>query len=170
MGFTRDELEDAFAHYQRQVAKAAETGDWNHFAELFTEDADYDEHAFGVLKGREQIRRWVIGTMTSFPGNAMVSFPPAWYVLDPERGWIVCDVRNLMRDPGDGSVHEASNYTRLVYAGEGLFSFEEDVYNPVRFQQMAVRWARVADDHGTLPADARPFLDRFAPGWNQQPR
>jgi hypothetical protein len=170
MAFTRDELEDAFAHYQRQVATAAETGDWNHFADLFTEDADYDEHAFGVLKGREQIRRWVIGTMTSFPGNAMVSFPPAWYVIDKQRGWIVCDVRNLMRDPGDGSVHEASNYTRLIYAGDRQFSFEEDVYNPARFQQMTVRWARAAEQHGTLPEDARPFLDRFAPGWQQQPR
>jgi hypothetical protein len=166
MAYTRAELQAGFQHYQDTVQRAADSGDWNLFVDLFTEDATYSEHCYGSFTGREQIRRWALRTMTAFPGNVMPSFPVAWSVLDPERGWIVCEVRNLLRDPGDGSAHEASNYTRLFYAGDGMFSFEEDVYNPAKFQQAVVGWARVADEHGTLPADGRPWLDAFAPGWN----
>jgi hypothetical protein len=169
--FSRDELQAGFQHYQDTVQRAADSGDWNLFVDLFTEDATYSEHCYGSFVGREQIRRWALRTMSAFPGNVMPSFPVAWSVLDPERGWIVCEIRNLLRDPGDGSVHEASNYTRLHYAGrngadDAMFSFEEDVYNPAKFQQAVVAWARVADAHGTLPADGRAWLDAFAPGWN----
>ena len=47
-----------------------------------------------------------------------------------------------MPDPGDGSHHEESNLTIMTYAGDGLFSREEDVYNPLRFMKMSVRWAQ----------------------------
>jgi len=164
--FSREELQAGFQHYQDTVQRAADSGDWNLFVDLFTDDATYSEHCYGSFEGREQIRRWALRTMTAFPGNVMPAFPVVWSVLDPERGWIVCEVRNLLRDPGDGSPHEASNYTRLFYAGDGMFSFEEDVYNPAKFQQAVVGWARVADAHGTLPADGRAWLDAFAPGWD----
>jgi len=164
--FSRDELQAGFQHYQDTVQRAADLGDWNLFVDLFTDDATYSEHCYGSFAGREQIRRWALRTMSAFPGNVMPSFPVAWSVLDPERGWIVCEIRNLLRDPGDGSLHEASNYTKLHYAGDGMFRFEEDVYNPAKFQQAVVGWARVADAHGALPADGRDWLDAFAPGWN----
>ena len=90
-----------------------------------------------------------------FPGNAMVEFPVGWAVYDTERAWIVCEIRNVMRDPGDGSVHETPNLTILHYAGENLFSYEEDVYNPMNFAAMVTGWARVADAHGRLPDDGR---------------
>ena len=166
MPFTREELQAGFQHYQDTVQRAADTGDWNLFVDLFTEDATYSEHCYGTFAGRERIRRWALRTMTTFPGNVMPSFPIAWSVLDEQRGWIVCEVRNLLRDPGDGSVHEASNYTRLFYAGDNLFSFEEDVYNPAKFHEAVVGWARVAEAHGTLPDEGRGWLDTFAPGWN----
>jgi hypothetical protein len=164
--FSRDELQAGFQHYQDTVQRAADSGDWNLFVDLFAEDATYSEHCYGSFAGREQIRRWALRTMTVFPGNVMPSFPVAWSVLDPERGWIVCEIRNLLRDPGDGSLHEASNYTKLHYAGDGVFSFEEDVYNPAKFQQAVVGWARAAAEFGTLPADGPAWLDAFAPGWN----
>ena len=173
MPYTLEELQAGFQHYQDTVQRAADSGDWNLFVDLFTEDATYSEHCYGSFDGREQIRRWALRTMTAFPGNVMPSFPVAWSVLDPERGWIVCEVRNLLRDPGDASLHEASNYTRLHYAGpnaagEHCFSFEEDVYNPAKFQQAVIGWAVVADRCGTLPADGRAWLDAFAPGWQRQ--
>jgi hypothetical protein len=156
--WTRDELASAFAHYQAEVERAAATGDWNLFAELFTKDATYDEHAYGHFEGREQIRAWIFKTMTTFPGNAMVGFPPAWATIDEDRGWVVCDIRNLMRDPGDGSVHEASNITILRYAGNGLWANEEDIYNPSRFLTMVQEWCQAAEAHGTLPDDAKGWL------------
>ena len=154
----RSELETAFAGYQDAVAEIARTGDWARFAELFTADAAYVEHAYGDFSGREEIRPWIVRTMTTFPGSEMTGFPIAWSVLDPAQGRVVCEVRNLMRDPGDGSLHEASNITILDYAGDGLWSREEDVYNPQKFADMVRDWARVARDHGTLGDDGLRML------------
>jgi hypothetical protein len=102
-----------------------------------------------------------VRTMTTFPGSAMVEFPVNWSVLDEARGWIVCEIGNVMPDPGNGRRHESSNVTILHYAGQGLFGYEEDVYNPMRFLAMVAGWARVADAHGRLPDDARPWLAKY---------
>jgi hypothetical protein len=156
------EIEQAFADYQATVAEIAASGDWGRFADQFTQDATYEEHALGTFAGREEIRAWAIRTMTAFPGNTMTSFPIAWHVVDAPTHRVICDVRNLMPDPGDGSAHEASNLTILTYAGGGLWSREEDVYNPMRFARMTVRWARIAQAHGRLSPEGQAFLDRFA--------
>jgi hypothetical protein len=37
--WSREELEEAFAAYQRAGQEAAKTGDWSSWADLFTEDA-----------------------------------------------------------------------------------------------------------------------------------
>lgn len=150
----RAELEAAFADFQTSVADIAATGEWERFADLFTEDAEYVEHAYGTFHGREEIRPWAVRTMTTFPGSDMVEFPAAWSVLDPGKGRVVCEIRNLMRDPGDGSVHEASNITILDYAGDGLWRREEDVYNPQRFMDLVIGWGRVARAHGTAGEEA----------------
>lgn len=161
--FSRAELDAAFEGYQAAVRRARAGSDWRLFADLFTEDADYNEHAYGRLHGRPAIADWVVATMTTFPGNAMVDFPVTWSVLDPERGWIVCEIQNVMSDPGDGSRHESPNLTVLHYAGSGRFGYEEDVYNPHRFVEMVVGWARVARAHDRLPTDAVRWLRRVAP-------
>jgi hypothetical protein len=161
-GVSRAELEDALEHYQQVVRTASANGDWTLFAELFTDDADYFEHVYGRFAGRERIAEWAVRTMTTFPGNAMVKFPVRWAVFDPDRAWIVCEIRNLMRDPGDGSVHETSNLTILHYAGASRFSYEEDVYNPMNFAAMVAEWAAVADRHGTLDAEGRAWLRPLA--------
>ena len=159
--FTREEIEGAFRHYQSEVVKAASEPNWQLFADLFTEDATYYEHAYGRFAGREAITAWAKKTMSTFPGNAMPGVPIAWYVIDEQRGWVVCEIRNLMVDPGDASVHEASNITILHYAGDNRWSYEEDVYNPATFLEMVRGWAVVAAQHGRLPADGRAWLDKY---------
>lgn len=167
--WTRAELEAAFEHYQAQVRRASETDDWSLFADLFTTDATYIERAYGTFHGREEIRAWAVATMTAPPGSWMTGFPPAWHIIDEERGRIVCDIRNLMPDPGDGSVHEAGNITILGYAGDNLFDYEEDVYNPATFITMLEGWARVAHRHDRLPDDAIAWLDAAVPRWRNGP-
>jgi len=71
MTWTRTELEDAFAGYQNTVVECTRSGDWNAFADMFTEDVVYVEHAFGTLNGREAVRKWVTRTMTEFPGQSL---------------------------------------------------------------------------------------------------
>jgi hypothetical protein len=158
LGMDRETLQRAFEGYVAAVEEICRTGEWTRFADLFTEDATYCEHVYGDFSGREEIRPWIVRTMTTWPGSAMVAFPPAWAVFDPETSRVVCEIRNLMRDPGDGSVHEASNITILTYAGDGLWAREEDVYNPQKFADMVRDWSRVAREHGTLPPEGAALL------------
>jgi hypothetical protein len=146
--WSRAELEQAFADYQAAALKAGTTGDWDVWADRFTEDATYVEHLYGTMGGREAIRRWITRTMATFPGNAMPHFPIEWYMVDEERGWIACQVWNRMADPGDGSVHQAYNFTLLKYAGDGLWSYEEDIYNPSHFMEMIAGWQKVKAELG----------------------
>ena len=144
--FTRQELEDAFAQYQEDARQACASGDWVTWANHFTSDAVYIEHFYGRMVGREAIASWISETMGTFPGNAMPAFPVEWHVVDAERGWIVCELQNRMEDPGDGSVHQASNLTVLHYAGDGLWSYQEDVYNPAELAEMLKAWMKRRDE------------------------
>ena len=159
--FSAEEITEAYALLHGHVERFAATGDWTGFADLFTEDAVYTEHAFGTFRGREEIRAWSVRTMTSFPGSVMTGFPLAWQVVDAPTSRLICEVRNLMPDPGDGTMLEQPNLTIMTYAGDGLFSAEEDVYNPMRFARMAVRWARIAREHGNLDDEGAAYLAQF---------
>ena len=61
-------------------------------------------------------------------------------MIDEARGWVLCAIWNQMADPGDGSVHREINWTKLHYAGDGKFSYEEDIYNPSEFAAMIKGW------------------------------
>jgi hypothetical protein len=130
--WSREELEREFELYKERGA----TGDWSAWADQFTEDAQYIEHVYGEFNGREAIREWIVETMGTFPGNEMPLFPVEWHIVDEERGWIVAKIWNRMQDPGDGSVHQAYNFSLLKYAGDGKWSYEEDIYNPASFAEM----------------------------------
>ena len=136
--WSRQELEQAFEAYQAAALRAGTSGDWRPWADLFTEDATYIEHLYGTMGGREAIYKWIQGTMGKF--RDMRYFPIEWYVIDEERGWVVCQVWNRMIDPGDGSLHQAYNFTLLKYAGDQRWSYEEDIYNPAHFKDMVVGW------------------------------
>jgi hypothetical protein len=99
------------------------------------------EHLFGRMEGREAIRSWITRTMAVWPGNEMNAFPIGWSIIDEDRGWVACEIFNRMRDPGDGNVYEETNLTLLKYAGDGLWSYEEDAYNPNRFVEMIRSWS-----------------------------
>lgn len=157
--FSAQELDEAFAGFQRTVAEVAVSRDWDRWADQFTVDAHYIEHAYGVFHGREEIRRWVTRTMTSFPGSYMTGYPSLWHVVDPSTSRVICEVDNPMRDPGDGSLFTATNITILTYAGDGLWSCEEDVYNPMEFGQMAMRWCERSSELGTLDEPARKWME-----------
>jgi hypothetical protein len=159
--YSREELEAAFQDYQDEVDRIAGSGDWGRFADLFAEDATYVEHAYGSFSGREQIRQWITRTMSSFPGSEMPHFPITWHLVDEQRGRIVCDVYNELNDPGDGRPHGASNITILTYAGDGLWSCEEDIYNPATFLRAVKKWCLVAAQHDRMTPEAQAWMDLF---------
>jgi hypothetical protein len=151
-------LQAAFDRYVARVEEISESRDWSAFADMFAEDATYREHAYGDFTGREEIRSWVVRTMNAFPATEMVAFPAAWSVVDAPTNRVICEIRNIMRDPGDGSVHEASNITILTFDDDGRLIREEDVYNPQKFADMTRDWCRVAAAQGTLSETGRNML------------
>ena len=138
--YTRDEIEKAFQHFQDTADRSAKSGDWHEWSECFTEDAEYYEHHYGRMHGRKAIFDWIQQTMTEPLFASMRDFPIDWYMVDEERGWIMCQVANVMDDPGDGTDHREYNWTLLHYAGNNQFSYEEDMYNPNEFGEMVKTW------------------------------
>lgn len=129
--FTLTELKEAFADYDQLRIRCSESGDWSQYADTFTEDAHYIEHAYGDMHGREEIREWIVKVMAPFPHMV---FPQDWIVFDEEAGAVVFQAQNIWPHPTDPE-HPGFGFpvwTRLVYAGDGLWSSEEDMYNPAR--------------------------------------
>ena len=92
--WSRAELEDAFENYQKVALQAGTSGDWNPWADLFTEDATYIEHLFGQFGGREAIRKWICTTMAQYPNREMpVYFREFDTSFDPE----ITPVRQALR-------------------------------------------------------------------------
>ena len=149
MTYSRDEIESAFDRYRAAAAEAGGTGNWEVFLDRFTEDVHYIEHHYGEFHGKQAVRDWIVPEMAKWPINQMQFYPWDWHVIDVERGWIIGQIANVMTDPGDGKEHRAVNWTRLVYAGDGLFSLEEDIYNPNEFGEMVTEWISVWKAHQT---------------------
>ena len=84
--FSKAELTDALAAYTAVVEVCTATGDWAPFADVFTEDCVYTEHAYGVFHGREAVREWIVGVMAPFPH---MRFPQDWVAFDEENDAVV---------------------------------------------------------------------------------
>jgi hypothetical protein len=128
---SREEIEKAFEHYKWARDEASRTGDWTIWANCFTPDAHYIEHAYGELHGREAIAKWITEVMAPFP---TMTFPYTWEVFDEKSEAYVFEALNAFPEPfqPDGTPYAFPTWTRLVYGGGGLWKSEEDVYNPAR--------------------------------------
>jgi len=186
--YSREEIDEAFKAYQAAGLKTARSGDWNYWGDLFTEDCTYIEHQVGQWGGREAVVREMSALMHQTEGTPWVwcnQYPVKDYVIDEDRGWVWSQIWNRMEDPGDGEVYQTNCLTMLRYAGGGLFSYEEDLYNPLAFEKMLGEWvasnealkkegretvrearASVAHEFAELDAgDPKPpsnFYDRYA--------
>ena len=130
--YERNEVEDA---YQKFIA-AGDLGDWNAWTDLHTENGLWVEHHLGTQKGRDAIRRTIHAVMKPVP---MMFFPVDWYVIEGNR--VVAYIWQQMPDPkGGDTVYRFGNITVLEYAGDGLWSFQEDIYNPREAEKVIQRW------------------------------
>ena len=145
--FTCQELEEAAKTYNKARARASETGDWRIWAALFTEDAHYIEHAYGDFHGREEIEKWIMDVMAPFPH---MDFPWEWYCIDEANDAIVFCVQNTLPHPD--RKFSFPNWSRVIYAGKGLFSYQEDIYNPARTEPVFQEWLAMG---GKLESEPR---------------
>jgi hypothetical protein len=129
--YSREELVAAFDQYNAARIRSQETHDWSIWAGCFTEDAHYIEHAYGEFHGRDAIEKWICQVMAPFPD---MTFPQDWVAFDDDKDAIVFQCQNRLPNPTDpdGPAFSFPTWTRLVYGGNGLFSSEEDCYNPVK--------------------------------------
>ncbi len=133
--YPREEVEAAFL----ATRAAMNAHDFDAYTDLFTEDAVYIEHQLGTYLGREAIREWHVAIMK---GRERWSFPTRWYVIEGDR--IAC--KWLCRLPGqrpDGGYYEFAGFSTLVYAGDGKFSLQEDMYNMDETRAVMSEWTRM---------------------------
>jgi hypothetical protein len=136
--FARSEVESAFAEYRARARKAVDTGDWDQWADQFTDDAHYREHHYGYFRSGAEIREWIKSVMQPFP---TMEFPVSWYVIDGNR--VSALIPNVLPPPaGDDGYFGFDVNTILHYAGDGKWSYEEDVYSPQAAQRVISRWIR----------------------------
>jgi ketosteroid isomerase-like protein len=99
-------------------------GDWTELADFFTEDAVFVDPAWGRIEGRNGIRRLYAEAMAGLD----LTFPIDFTAISGN--WVVVKWRQVF--PGsrpDGRPWQQPAVSTLLYAGNGLFRYEEDLMN-----------------------------------------
>ena len=120
-----DGLQAALDHYLEVRTRIEREGtDWGELADCFTEDAVWSDCAYGRVEGRENIAEMLRTAMAGIDFENPIDF----YAIDDPR--VLIKWRQVLpgRKP-DGGRWEQSAVTVLIYAGGGLFRYEEDIMN-----------------------------------------
>jgi ketosteroid isomerase-like protein len=127
MGHTREEVQGAFERYLAVRDGINDgNGTWADLAQFFTDDAVFIDPAWGRVEGLDNMKDSVFGE--AMVGLEEWKFPTEFFMIDGDT--VVVKWQQLL--PGqraDGSAYAQSGYSTLVYAGDGKFSYEEDVLN-----------------------------------------
>jgi ketosteroid isomerase-like protein len=130
--WSRAEIEDAYRHF----VAAGDAQDWDVWTDLHTEDGLWVEHHLGTFRGREEIRPAIKKVMAGAPP---MLFPVEWHVIEGSR--VVFYPWQVFPDPqGGDAVYRFGCVTILEYGGNGLWSYQEDLYNPREAEEVVKRW------------------------------
>jgi hypothetical protein len=125
--FPRDEVAAAIERYIAvRDGIDAGRGTWADLAQFFTEDAVFIDPAWGRVEGLDHMRATVFGA--AMVGLEEWKFPTDFYAIDGNT--VVVKWSQVL--PGaraDGSHYAQSGYSTMLYAGNGKFSYEEDLLN-----------------------------------------
>lgn len=116
------------------IRHAAEKGEaqWCEIADLFTEDAEFYDSSWGRHQGRENLRQFLIDSMA---GIENWTFPVQWQMIEGNR-LLARWVNRLPGQRKDGTHFDVPAFTTLIYAGNGLFSWEEDLYDTAHLHEV----------------------------------
>lgn len=130
--YSRAELEAAYAAFAEQQR----TQDWDAICNVFTDDAVYVEHALGTFEGRDAIREWLVPCMAPLVGW---EYPTSWVAYGDD--FVVSGWDNVMpAPPGDPATYSFAGVTKIDYAGNNLWSRQEDTYNNEEMKEVLGRW------------------------------
>jgi ketosteroid isomerase-like protein len=118
---------DRYHELRRRIEAGQEPDAFGALADLYTEDAVYVDAAWGRIEGRDAIARWLVDSMV---GLDDWRFPVEFVAVEGD-DVVVKWTQILPGARSDGRPYQQSGFSRLVYAGGGRFSYEEDVYNMV---------------------------------------
>lgn len=124
--FAREEVTGTYERYveTRRRVEAGELG-WDALAAFFTDDAVFIDPAWGRVEGIDEIRNFLAESMQGLDGW---DFPHHWTMVDGNR-LLARWTNRLPGERADGSRYEAPGYSLMIYAGDGKFSYEEDLLN-----------------------------------------
>lgn len=127
------EILDTYDRYValRDRAEAGEVG-WDALAEFFTDDATFIDPAWGRVVGRTAVTKFLEESMAGLEGW---TFPREWTLVEGNRlvtGW----QNRLPGARADGSPFQAPGVSIMLYAGDGRFSYEEDLLNMVHVTEL----------------------------------
>ena len=126
MAFPAEEVAAAVERYrERREAIGRGEADWPALADLFTDDAIYIDPAWGRIVGRDEIRTFMAESMT---GLEDWEFPIEFIAVDGDQV-VVKWTQVLPGEKPGGGQWTQSGYSTLLYAGDGRFSYEEDLLN-----------------------------------------
>jgi ketosteroid isomerase-like protein len=156
----RPEVEAAAARY-RDLRERIERGEahWVDLADLFTDDVVYIDPAWGRVEGIDELRVFLVDSMT---GLEDWSFPIEFIAIDGDNV-VVKWIQELPGTRPDGTRYAQSGSSTLLYAGDGKFSYEEDLLNMTHvLEDLAASGWRPGAGFNAPPAD--PDRDFGRPG------
>jgi len=153
MGATGDEVQTALDDYV-DLRERIERGEatWTDLAGIFTDDAVYIDPAYGRVDGLDAIRRFLDESMR---GLEDWRFPIEFTAVDGDN--VIIKWTQILPNRS-----RQSGYTRLIYAGNGKFRYEEDQLNMVHVldDMKSMRWRPGPD---SVPPPAQPNRDFSVP-------
>ena len=114
---------DAYVAVRDRIEAGEAT--WVDLAEFFTDDIVYIDPAWGRVEGLAEIKEFMVESML---GLEDWNFPVEYTAIDGDTV-VVKWTQQLPGARPDGTRYEQSGYSTLVYAGDGKFSYEEDLLN-----------------------------------------
>jgi hypothetical protein len=140
--FAREEVEAAFA---QEWNLGCVREDWAAWTQLFTPDVEYIDHFWGPLHGREEVGLWIDAVMKGVPEIYTVL---DWYTIDDAT--VVFRCLNRRDNPSDeGPAYwDFPGLSVLTYAGDGLWSAEEDYWDRGGARRTAQEYAAACERAG----------------------
>jgi ketosteroid isomerase-like protein len=126
----REEIQavvDRYHGLRRRIDEGLEPSGFGALADFYTDDAVYVDAAWGRIEGKEAIAHWLEHSMV---GLGDWKFPVEFTAIEGDD--VVVKWTQII--PGvraNGAPYTQSAYSRLRYAGDGKFCYEEDTYNMV---------------------------------------
>jgi hypothetical protein len=147
--FTRDEVEQAFAHLWKA---GCVDEDWAAWTACFTPDVVYYDSFWGWLVGRDEVLLWIDAVMKGVPEVYTVL---EWHRIDDDIVTFHCQNRRDNPAPDGPPYFDFPSLSFVRYAGGGQFSTEEDFWELRGARDTSVEYAAACARAGCTTPEQR---------------